>query len=226
MQVGIITIDGMQVGTVTMSYGDADDKFVPDLGGYEPLGRADAHDEPPATSRDHDGGSRHYPHPHDGGPRQQHPQPRHVETPEEHKHDSIRYGHHHAPSPLKPSPSEHKPEVHQPSGKVYDAERGRPVHQGSAETDQAIRDAARAHGLDVNTMRSIASIESSMNPSSNANRRTQYKGLYQIGRDEWRRFGGDGNIYSARDNAMAAARMFEANRNQFRQRFNRDPIRH
>ena len=72
-------------------------------------------------------------------------------------------------------------------------------------------------------MRSIASIESGMNPSSNANRSTQYKGLYQVGREEWRRFGGEGNIYSARDNAMATGRMFEANRNQFRSHFGREP---
>lgn len=110
-----------------------------------------------------------------------------------------------------------------PEGKTYDGGRARPAHQGSAETDEAIVEAARAHNLDVNTMRGIASIESSMNPSSNANRSTQYKGLYQIGRDEWRRFGGGGNIYSARENAMAAARMFEANRNQFRRHFGRDP---
>jgi hypothetical protein len=112
-----------------------------------------------------------------------------------------------------------------PRGETYESEqRGRPLHrEGSAETDQAIVDAARAHGLDINTMRGIASIESSMDPSSNANARTQYKGLYQIGREEWRRFGGGGNIYSARDNAMAAARMFAANRGQFREHFHRDP---
>lgn len=100
---------------------------------------------------------------------------------------------------------------------------GHPVRQGSAEVDQAIVDAAKAHHLDPNTMRSIASIESDMNPSSNANRSTQYKGLYQIGHDEWRRFDDGGNIYSARDNAMAAARMFEANRDQFRKHYGRDP---
>ena len=111
-----------------------------------------------------------------------------------------------------------------PSGKSYaPGQGGAPFHQGSAETDQAIVDAARAHDLDPDTMRSIASIESSMNPSSNANRSTQYKGLYQVGREEWRRFGGESNIYSARDNAMATGRMFEANRNQFKSHFGRDP---
>jgi len=72
-------------------------------------------------------------------------------------------------------------------------------------------------------MRGIASIESSMNPSSNANRSTQYKGLYQVGHNEWDRFGDGGNIYSAHDNAMGAARMFDANRAQFKSHFGRDP---
>jgi hypothetical protein len=113
---------------------------------------------------------------------------------------------------------------YKPRGETYQGEsRGAPVRPGSAEVDQAIVDAARAHHLDVNTMRSIASIESSMNPQSNAHNSHQYKGLYQIGPEEWRRFGGGGNIYSARENAMGAARMFEANRNQFRQHFGRDP---
>ncbi|WP_024516852.1 transglycosylase SLT domain-containing protein [Bradyrhizobium sp. Tv2a-2] len=114
-------------------------------------------------------------------------------------------------------------EGYTPQGKDYAGSGSRPVSQGSAEVDQAIVEAARAHHLDPNTMRAIADIESGMNPSSNANRSTQYKGLYQIGHDEWRRFGGGGNIYSARENAMGAARMFEANRNQFREHFHRDP---
>jgi hypothetical protein len=84
-------------------------------------------------------------------------------------------------------------------------------------------DAARAHNFDPNLFRAAADIESGMNPSSNAHRATQYKGLYQLGHDEWRRFGADGNIYSAHDNAMAAARAWDANRSQFRKHFGRDP---
>jgi hypothetical protein len=109
-----------------------------------------------------------------------------------------------------------------PKGQTYQGGGGQPVRQGSAEVDQAIVDAARAHHFDPNFMRSVASIESDMNPSSNANRPTQYKGLYQIGHDEWRRFG-EGNIYGARENAMAAARMFDANRTRFREHYGRDP---
>jgi hypothetical protein len=114
-------------------------------------------------------------------------------------------------------------EHYAPKGEQYESPREAPFRQGSEETDRAIVDAARAHNLDPNTMRGIASIESGMNPASNANSSTQYKGLYQVGREEWSRFGNGTNIYSAKDNAMATGRMFEANRNQFRSHFKRDP---
>lgn len=115
-----------------------------------------------------------------------------------------------------------------PTGATYNGgAAGKLVSRGSAETDKAIVDAAKAHHLDPNTMRAIASIESGMDPTSNAHRKTQYKGLFQMGsrgpKSEWARFGAGGNIYSARDNAMAAARMFSANRAQFRERYGRDP---
>jgi hypothetical protein len=68
----------------------------------------------------------------------------------------------------------------------------------------------------------MASIESSFNPSSNMNKRTQYKGLFQIGRDEWRQHG-QGNIYNAGDNARAMASLINEHRGQFHQHFGRDP---
>ena len=99
---------------------------------------------------------------------------------------------------------------------------GRPPVGGRGDTDKAIRDAAAANGIDVNTMRAIASIESDMNPQSNRNARTQYKGLYQIGRDEWAKWG-RGDIYDPHDNAAAAGRMLAAHKAEFKQRFGRDP---
>ncbi|WP_315792235.1 hypothetical protein [Bradyrhizobium sp. SZCCHNRI1002] len=196
MQIGIITVDGRQVGVITKTGGADVDDFVPNLDGYEPRGRAT---ETPlgiteSTPR-HDAGQRRR---HGGSP----------EAPMVNRHHF---------------PGHHPSNGYSPRGESYEGSGGRPVRPGSAEVDQAVVDAARAHHLDVNTMRSIASIESSMNPTSNANRATQYKGLYQIGRSEWARFGNGGNIYSARDNAMAAARMFDANRAQFRRRYGRDP---
>jgi len=100
---------------------------------------------------------------------------------------------------------------------------GRRPTSASPETDAAIVDAAKKFGFDPNTFRAIASIESSMDPESNRNRTTQYKGLFQIGRDEWAQFGSGGDIFSARDNAMAFGRMTRAHVEQFRSHFGRDP---
>lgn len=199
MQVGIITVDGRQVGVV--SQGDtALDTFTPDLDGYVPEGRAS---EAPLGAGH--GGAHH---------------------PGHHAPPATHHTHPHGPHPERPhgAPIDHHRDRPAPSVENYTPSEGsRPSRRGSAETDQAIVDAARAHNLDPNTMRGIASIESDMNPSSNANRPTQYKGLYQIGHNEWDRFGNGENIYSAQSNAMGTARMFDANRGQFRKHFNRDP---
>ena len=90
------------------------------------------------------------------------------------------------------------------------------------DTDAAIRSAATVAGVDVNTMRAIASVESGMNPASNRHARTQYKGLYQLGREEWARHG-RGDIYNAGDNAAATARMFTDHRARFRGVYGREP---
>lgn len=192
MQIGVVMMDGRQVGVVSWTEGNVTDLFVPDLYGYVPEGRASDRSLSPPV-----GGSA----PHHAGRHVSHGTAAHI--PDRARHHTSRDG-------------------YTPRGEAYQGAGGHVVRQGSAEVDQAIVDAARAHHIDVNTMRAIASIESDMNPSSNANRATQYKGLYQVGHEEWRRFG-SGNIYSARDNAMATARMFEANRNQFREHYGRDP---
>lgn len=136
----------------------------------------------------------------------------------------------HTPAPVPPAPHHHARGAHAapplplspPPPEGHHAPHGHVPHSGAADTDRAIRDAARTAGVDVNTMRAIASIESDMNPGSNRYRRTQYKGLYQIGRNEWRTFG-EGNIYNAHDNALAAARMFAAHSDQFRAHYGRAP---
>jgi hypothetical protein len=99
--------------------------------------------------------------------------------------------------------------------------RGTPA-RGTPEVTSAIADASRAYGLDPSTMTAIASIESSMKPESNREKATQYKGLFQIGRDEWRRYG-EGDRYDARDNAMAAARMLADHQAWFREQYGRNP---
>jgi hypothetical protein len=94
--------------------------------------------------------------------------------------------------------------------------------RGGPEVTSAIADASRAYGLDPGTMSAIASIESANSPGSNRNRATQYKGLFQIGKEEWKRYG-EGDIYNPRDNAMAAARMLKDHQTWFLERFGRNP---
>jgi hypothetical protein len=244
MRTGTIMVNGMSIGTIEESYTIdgvtveaklADDEFVPDIEGYTPSGRAEdglgggRHSEP-------SGGGGHAPGGHiPGGHAPVHHAPGHHAPSGQHQHPQPNQ--HHFPG-HRPS-ERHRDQAHDsyfdsdipkagrkaPEGKTYTAEpeRGHTYQQGSAETDAAIVAASRAYNLNPNFMRSVAHIESTMDPSSNANRPTQYKGLYQIGHDEWRRFGGGGNIYSAHDNAMAGARLFSENRRQFHQHFGRDP---
>lgn len=196
MQIGLITIDGQPVGLVSFVYGLTPDDFTPNTDGYVPEGRA---------SGSHLGGDGF------GG--------------DGHSHSGHRPGHHDGGSAVSGEQHHHYPGHHPsaaPSGQTYSASGGRPVSRGSAATEGAIEEASKANRLDPNFMKSAASIESGMNPGSNANRSTQYKGLYQIGRNEWDRFG-QGNIYDAHDNAMAAGRMFSENRKQFHNKFGRDP---
>jgi hypothetical protein len=97
----------------------------------------------------------------------------------------------------------------------------------SSDVNAAIRATAPIAGMDVPTWKAVASIESSLNPASNYDRSTQYKGLFQVGSrgegSEWSRHGGNGNIYDAKDNATAAAKLAAENNAQFKATFNRDP---
>ena len=185
MQIGVITVSGMQVGVVSWTTGDDFESFSPDLDGYVPEGRAA--DAPVAGHES----------PHHGAGHRPHGIENHHGAPVKNRHHYVGHGHDHV-------------------------RHSQPVPRGSSDTDGAIEEAAKAHHLDPNTMRAVASIESDMNPSSNANNGRKYKGLYQIGPEEWKRFG-QGNIYNARDNANAAARMFEANKSKFREHYGRDP---
>jgi hypothetical protein len=94
---------------------------------------------------------------------------------------------------------------------------------GNQNVDEAITKAAKSAGIDPNTMKSIASIESNMDPSSNSDKKTQYKGLFQIGSEEWKKYGQGGDIYNPEDNAMAAARMFKDHTESFQKQFGRPP---
>jgi len=87
----------------------------------------------------------------------------------------------------------------------------------------AIERAAQRHGMDPATLKGIAGIESSMNPGSNRGAATQYKGLFQIGREEWAQYGRGGDIYNADDNADAAARMLKDHAGWFKDRYGQEP---
>jgi Transglycosylase SLT domain len=92
-----------------------------------------------------------------------------------------------------------------------------------ASAESAIEGAAERHGLDPAVLKGIAGIESSMNPESNRYRSTQYKGLFQIGREEWAQYGRGGDIYNADQNADAAARMLKDHAAWFKDRTGQEP---
>lgn len=96
-----------------------------------------------------------------------------------------------------------------------------PSH-ASGNVDQALVNAANATGMDVNTLRAVADIESSNNPNSNANNSRQYKGLMQLNQQELDQHGG-GNIFNPFDNALAAARIMKENLEWFKSKYGRDP---
>jgi hypothetical protein len=91
-----------------------------------------------------------------------------------------------------------------------------------ADVNAALKATAAQAGMDVPTWKAIASIESSLNPSSNFNKPTQYKGLFQMGMNEFA-LHGRGDTYKAMDNAQAAASLASANNATFRENFGRDP---
>jgi hypothetical protein len=94
---------------------------------------------------------------------------------------------------------------------------------GLLSPPDAIDAAATQYGLNPAVLKGIASIESSMNPESNRDRATQYKGLFQMGGNEWKQYGGGGDIYNARDNANAAAKMLADHAQWFNNQYGREP---
>ena len=95
--------------------------------------------------------------------------------------------------------------------------------QGYAQcVDDAINKTAAMAGMDPAHWRAIAQIESGVNPQSNRNADTQFKGMFQLGRSVWHDYG-SGDIYNPMDNAIAAAKFAQANGAIFRGAFGRDP---
>jgi hypothetical protein len=69
---------------------------------------------------------------------------------------------------------------------------------------EEIKRASDAFGLDFNFMKSIARIESGFDPKQQTG---SYFGLFQLSKDEFAQYG-SGDIFNARDNAVAAAYKF------------------
>jgi hypothetical protein len=69
---------------------------------------------------------------------------------------------------------------------------------------EEIKRASDAFGLDFNFMKAIAGIESDFDPKQ---RTGSYFGLFQLSKDEFAKYG-SGDIFDARDNALAAANKF------------------
>ena len=111
-----------------------------------------------------------------------------------------------------------------PNGQTAGAGTG--AGAGSTPVNEAIRSTAGTAGMDEAHWKAIAGIESGLDPSSNANRSTQYKGLFQIGTrgadSEWARRG-QGSPYDAQANAEAAAKLASDNNAWFKGKYGRDP---
>jgi hypothetical protein len=82
-----------------------------------------------------------------------------------------------------------------------------------------IRQAASLYGLDLALLTAIAKVESNFNPRA---RTGSYKGLFQLSDHEFEK-NGAGNIWDARDNARAAARMFLMQAEKFKGALGRIP---
>lgn len=95
----------------------------------------------------------------------------------------------------------------------------RPTPTFSPDVNSAVDKAAAANGLDPAMMRRFAQIESGGSPGAATG---SYKGLFQMSDAEFAKYGG-GNIWSAEDNANAAARKIKAEAAAFKAKYGRDP---
>jgi hypothetical protein len=83
----------------------------------------------------------------------------------------------------------------------------------------ALKQAADEAEMPLSFLRAICLIESSGNPKCATG---QYKGLFQLSADEFRKHGGKGSIFDPHENARAAARKLKAERAQFVKRVGRE----
>ena len=97
---------------------------------------------------------------------------------------------------------------------------------GTSDVNEAVRATAGQAGMSEASWKGIADIESGLKPGSNRGASTQYKGLYQIGTEEWQRHGRGASQYDPMANAKAASAIAGENNKWFKGRFGRDPEPH
>jgi Transglycosylase SLT domain len=85
-----------------------------------------------------------------------------------------------------------------------------------------IQKRAIAMGVDPTAATAIAKIESGFNPTANQNAQTKYKGLFQLGPDEWSKYG-NGDIYDPTANTDAFLKLYKDNTAQLAQNLGRQP---
>lgn len=89
-----------------------------------------------------------------------------------------------------------------------------------ANIDALIEDASRRTGVPVETLRAFVSIESSGRPDAVTG---SYRGLLQLSDNEFRRYGGQGNIFDPSANLNAGATKLKAESDRFAARYGRQP---
>lgn len=96
----------------------------------------------------------------------------------------------------------------------------KPATQFSQPVNDAINTAAEKYDVDPSVLATFARIES----SGRAGVKTgSYKGLFQLSDGEFRKYGGEGNIYDPADNADAAAQKLKFEAQQFEASYGRAP---
>jgi hypothetical protein len=95
-----------------------------------------------------------------------------------------------------------------------------PVRSFPAPVNAAITAAAQKHGVDPGLLATFARIESSGRPGAQTG---SYKGLFQLSESEFRKHGGEGDIFDADANADAAARKLKAEAASFELKHGKPP---
>ena len=89
------------------------------------------------------------------------------------------------------------------------------------DVDKAIDDAVDLHGADRSYLRTVARIESGGDPKKQTG---SYKGIFQLSDDEFRRYGGTGDIFDPFENAKAAALKARTEAAAYEKRHGRSPL--